>query len=103
LRIDVDDDRAAAFELPVDSQAACQRALAAAALHGGDRDDRVRHVAVSCLKLLRDESIETHGIGIMQECPHFKTAVRGDSNSPAPLQRVARERNDFVVEFLIAE
>jgi hypothetical protein len=49
LRIGIDDGRTAALELPMDREAACDRALAAAAFHGGHRDDRARHLSVSPL------------------------------------------------------
>jgi hypothetical protein len=50
------------------------------------------------LKLLRDESIESHVIGLTAECHVFKTTI-GRATLPCRFSELAMEGYDLIVEF----
>src|SRR6202030_331761 len=55
LRVVVDQGRMAPAQMPMHREAACQRTLATATFHGGNRDDRAHHSTPS--RPSRDEVI----------------------------------------------
>jgi hypothetical protein len=59
----------------MNGEAARERTLAAAALHGGHSYDRARHLALPSLNALRDESINAHDTGFLDDFLHCKIDV----------------------------